>query len=104
MTTSNAWNVIKARLVSTQWLIITAIILTSHGWINYEKTVVWEMSFYLKTLTLPLALALIVGAFPAVAPFNPDDSQDFWKVASVNFKLFLIVLVIVLVLFKLNSL
>lgn len=104
MTSSNVWKIFKARVASTQWLIIAAIILTAHGWLNYEQVVVWERPFFLRLLTLPLALAFMAGAFPASAPFNPDDSEDFWKVASISFKLFLIVLAIALVIFRLNSL
>lgn len=103
MTSSNARKAIIARLASIQWLIVIAIILTSYGWLHYDDTAVWEMPFLLKSLSLPLALALAVGAFPAMAPYNPEDSEDFWQVASLTFKLFLMVHAIVLVLFRLNS-
>jgi len=103
MSSSVTWKAVKARVASTQWLIITAMILTAYGWLHYDYTAVWERAFYLRSLTLPLALAFMAGAFPATAPFNPDNSENFWKVASISFKLFLIVLAVTLWLFKLNS-
>lgn len=99
----NIREILKQRVASAPWSIIAAIMLCAYGWLFYERLELWETSFYLRSLTLPLVLALIVGAFPAVAPHNPEGSERFWPVASISFKLFLVVLVIVLLLFKLNS-
>jgi hypothetical protein len=102
MTSANAWQAIKARLATTQWLIIAATIFTALGWLDYDHPLVMAWSFHLKLLSLPLVLAFMAGAFPSTAPFNPSNSEDFWQVASISFKLFLIVLAIVLMFFRLN--
>lgn len=103
METSNILQTIKTTIARTPWLIAIAALLSLYGWLAYEEVAVWDRSFYLRSLTLPLVLALAVGLFPAAAPYDPDDSMDYWKVASISFKLFLILNGLALVMFKLNS-
>ena len=85
------------------WLIAVATILTLYGWFSDENTIIWGWSqFYLRLLTLPLLLAFFTGFNPELALINPDNSKDFWKVSSISFKLFFVLIAVTFLLFRLN--
>jgi len=93
-----------ARLRGIPLIILTATVLTLHGWISDENAIVFGWSsFYLRMITLPLLMALVMGSNPKTAPFNPTDSQDFWKVTTYSFIFFFSLVVITFVLFRLNK-
>lgn len=95
----NLWNI----FVRIEWLMLIATIVTLFGWFALENPLVQEYGFYFRLLTLPLLLACMAGALPGTAPFNPNNSEKFWEVASVSFKLFVLVTAVMLVLFVLND-
>ncbi len=89
--------------MSVPWLILIATALTLYGWFSDEQSILWGWSpFYLQMLTFPLALAFMTGFNPSIAPLNPDNSQDFWKVSSISFKLFLVMTAVTFLFFRLN--
>lgn len=91
------------KLLAFPWLIILCTLLMLYGWLGQETSMPLDLpAFYFKMLTLPLALALLVGLNPQMAPFNPKDSRDFWHVATISFRLFLLLVVVTFVLFRLN--
>jgi len=103
MNPTNALKQVGSRLLTFPLLIAAATALALYGWVCDENSIILGWSpFYLKLLTLPLALAFMNGLFPDFAPFNPDDSRDFWKVASISFKLYLALVAFIFLLFRLN--
>jgi UDP-N-acetylmuramyl pentapeptide phosphotransferase/UDP-N-acetylglucosamine-1-phosphate transferase len=103
MSSSNAWEVIKAWAARIQWLLISAITVAALGWLNHDQIIEREWSRGLTLLTVALVLAFIAGIFPVMAPYNPEKSKNFWKVTSMSFKLFVVLIAIVYFLFSLNS-
>jgi len=91
------------KLLTFPWLIFVCTLLMFYGWLGQETSMPFGLpAFYFKLLTLPLALALLVGLNPQMAPFNPKNSRDFWHVAKISFRLFLLLVVVTFVLFRLN--
>jgi hypothetical protein len=98
------WVAYKNKLSTMPWLIIVSTVITSVGWLADDSyTMLGLSTAYLKLLTLPLALALMTGMFPNLAPFDPERKDDFWQIASTAFRLFLPVFIMTLIAFKLNK-
>ena len=91
------------RLWKFPWLILACTLLTLYGWIGHESAMPFNLpAFYFKLLTLPLTLAILVGLNPHMAPFNPKDSRNFWHITTISLRLFLVLVVVTFVLFRLN--
>jgi hypothetical protein len=103
MGSSSTWQLIKATAASIHWLLFSAIAVATFGWLEYDQLTEKALSRGLILLTVAIVLALITGIFPAMAPHNPEKSKDFWPVASVSFKIFLVLIATFYALFSLNS-